>query len=108
VLVAADARPGGYSWREVFTTAARAVGNADATFFQAPAPLLHAAALAGDVGRLFGSPNMLSSQKLRELRHPDWSVAADEWARPAGWQPQYSLPAGFAHAVAWYRRAGWL
>jgi 2-alkyl-3-oxoalkanoate reductase len=108
VLSAADARPEGYSWREVFGTAARAVGNARARLFQAPAPLLRSLALAGDTARLFGSANMLTSEKLRELRHPDWSVPAQQWARPAGWVPNYTLPEGFANAVAWYQRAGWL
>jgi nucleoside-diphosphate-sugar epimerase len=108
VLTAADERPAGYPWREVFTTAARAVGNAEARMFHAPAVLLGTAALLGNVGKLFGSANMLNSQKLRELRHADWSVPAAEWARPAGWAPRYSLVAGFAQTVAWYRRAGWL
>ena len=108
VLSAADARPAGYSWREVFHAAAQAVGNPAATLFPAPAALLRTLALAGDVGRLFGTPNMLSSQKLRELRHRDWSVPPLEWARPEGWLPRYTLAEGFAHTVAWYRRAGWL
>lgn len=108
VLTAADGRPEGYTWREVFQTAASAVGNPRARLFQAPALLLHTLALAGDIGRAFGSANMLNHQKLRELRHPDWSVKAEEWARPAGWQPHYTLAEGFARTVAWYRRAGWL
>jgi 2-alkyl-3-oxoalkanoate reductase len=108
VLSAADERPGGYPWREVFATAARAVGNDQARLFHAPAGLLRAAACVGDAGKLFGAANMLNSQKLRELRHADWSVSAAEWARPEGWQPRYSLVDGFAQTVAWYRRAGWL
>jgi nucleoside-diphosphate-sugar epimerase len=108
VLTAADARPQGYSWREVFRAAACAVGNPGARLFHAPAALLQVAALVGDVARLAGSPNMLNHQKLRELRHPDWSVSPDELARPAGWEPRYGLVEGFGHAVAWYRRAGWL
>ncbi len=75
VLTAADARPEGYSWREVFQTAAQAVGNARAKFFQAPAALLHGMALAGDIGRAFGAGDMLNHQRLRELRHGDWSVS---------------------------------
>jgi 2-alkyl-3-oxoalkanoate reductase len=108
VRTAADGRPAGYSWQEVFTTAARAMGNERASLFRAPAALLRTAALAGDVGRLFGSANMLSSQKLRELRHLDWSVEPSDWAQPSGWVPRYSLPEGFAQTVAWYQRAGWL
>jgi len=108
VWTAADARPDGYSWREVFSAAAVAVGNTEAKLFQAPMALLRTVALAGDVGRLFGAANMLNSLKLRELRHPDWSVPAEQWARPAGWSPRFGLADGFADAVSWYRNAGWL
>lgn len=108
VLAAADDRPEGYSWKDVFAAAAHAVGNAQPHFFQAPMPLLRMAALVGDIGRGFGSPNMLSSQKLRELLHPDWSVNETERARPKGWAPRFTLDGGFADAVAWYRAAGWL
>jgi nucleoside-diphosphate-sugar epimerase len=108
VLTAADERPGGYSWREVFSTAARAVGNDRAAFFHAPGALLRAVAFAGDAVKLMGSANMLNSQKLRELRHEDWSVRPDQWARPDGWAPRHSLMDGFAQTVAWYRREGWL
>ena len=108
VLTASDGRPEGYSWREVFQTAAQAVGNPHARIFQAPASLLHGMALAGDIGRAFGAGDMLNHQRLRELRHRDWSVPLPELARPAGWQPRYMLREGFGNAVAWYRRAGWL
>ena len=108
VLTAADAQPQGYSWRQVFGTAARAVGNSRARLVHAPAPLLRALALGGDVARLFGVANMLTSQKLRELRHADWAVSPQEHAQPEGWSPRYDLAEGFAGAVAWYRRAGWL
>jgi len=107
-LTAADGRPEGYSWREVFRTAALAVGNTRATLFDAPAALLHGLALVGDAGRVLGTANMLNHQKLRELRHRDWSVPVAQWARPPGWQPRYRLDEGFGQTVAWYRRAGWL
>lgn len=108
VLTAADARPEGYRWDEVLGAAARAVGNASPRFFRAPMGLLRTVAAVGDVGRLLGSANMLNSQKLRELRHPDWGVRPDELARAHGWAPEFSLDAGFADAVAWYRAQGWL
>lgn len=108
VIAAADARPEGYSWDEVLGAAARAVGNDSARLVRAPGALLRVVALAGDLARLCGSASMLNSQKLRELRHPDWSVAAAELARVPGWAPEFDLDAGFANAVAWYRRAGWL
>lgn len=108
VLMPSDERAQGYSWREIFTAAARAVGNSQPRFFQAPVALLHAVALGGDIGRLFGSANMLNSQKLREIRHPDWSVRDDERVRVPDWAPRFTLESGFADAVAWYRAAGWI
>lgn len=108
VLTATDARPGGYRWREVFAAAAAAVGNRRARLFHAPAALLRTVAMIGDVGRGFGVANMLNSQKLRELRHADWSVAAADLARPPQWEPRFSLETGFIDAVKWYRAAGWL
>ncbi len=108
VLAAADAHPQGYRLEEVLRTAAQAVGNDAARLVRAPGILLRAVAIAGDIARLCGSPAMLNSQKLRELRHPDWSVSPAELARAPGWMPEFDLPSGFADAVAWYRRSGWL
>jgi nucleoside-diphosphate-sugar epimerase len=108
VLTASDARAGGYSWEEVMGAAARAVGNSSARFIQAPIGLLRTVALAGDAGRRLGMPNMLNSQKLRELRHVDWSVSEPERAHAQGWAPEFDLDAGFADAVNGYRASGWL
>lgn len=108
VLTAADARPDGYRWDEVMGAAARAVGNERARLVRAPLALLRTLALAGDVGRRIGVVDMLHSQKLRELRHADWSATAGERALPPGWTPRFDLDTGFADAVAWYRSAGWL
>lgn len=108
VLGAADRRSEGYRLDEVLAAAAHAVGNVAPRLVRAPGWLLRPIALAGDVARLAGSASMLNSQKLRELRHPDWSIPSAQLARPAGWSPQFGLDAGFADAVAWYRAAGWL
>ena len=108
VLAAADACPQGYRWDELLTAAARAVGNYAPKLVRTPDALLRAAALAGDLANFFGSATMLSSQKLRELRHPDWSVSPQELARAPGWRPEFDLETGFVETVAWYRSAGWL
>lgn len=108
LLTAADGRPGGYRWDELLGCAARAVGNTAPRFVRVPQGLLSALALLGDLARASGSAGMLSSQKLRELRHTDWSVSEAERAEPPGWAPQFDLRTGFADAVAWYRAQGWL
>ena len=108
LLTVADDRPEGYRWTELLGAAARAVDNPAPRFVQAPQSLLYGIALLGDLARMAGSCSMLNSQKLRELRHEDWSVSPAELARPADMAPRFNLDTGFADAVAWYRRSGWL
>lgn len=108
VLAAADARPQGYAWREILQTAAQALGNPRAKLFHAPVALLRTIALSGDIANRFANANMMTTQKLRELRHLDWSVPEAELAHPDGWRPEYDLASGFANAVRWYRNVGWL
>ncbi len=108
LLTAADDRPEGYRWTELLGAAARAVDNPIPRFIQAPHSLLDGIALLGDLARMAGSCSMLSSQKLRELRHLDWSVSSAELVRPTDLAPRFDLDAGFADAVAWYRHSGWL
>lgn len=108
LLTAADGRPGGYRWDELLGAAARAVGNTEPRFVRAPQGVLGAVALVGDLARALGSASMLNSQKLRELRHLDWSVSPAELAQAPGWTARFDIDDGFADAVAWYRSAGWL
>jgi nucleoside-diphosphate-sugar epimerase len=108
VLAAADDRPEGYGWQALLGAAAHAIGQPSPRFVQAPPGLLRGVAWLGDIARLCGSASMLNSQKLRELRHLDWSVPPNERAVPAGGAPQFDIDRGFADAVAWYRANGWL
>jgi len=108
VSAAADDTRRGYTWEELLGAAARAVGNPAPAFVRAPGPLLSGLALVGDLAKAFGSSSMVSSQKLRELRHPDWGISLAERATAPGWSPRFDLERGFADAVAWYRKAGWI
>ena len=101
------ARPEGYGWREIFATAADAVGGARRFVPLPPAAIRAAAAIAEGVARLRGAPAIFNRGKARELLHPDWSVSAAELA-PAPRAPCMALDAGFRATVAWYRAAGWL
>ena len=101
-----DERPEGYSWRELMGTAAAAVGRS-ARFAPTPRLVVHGLGRANDFARLFGAAPMLTSGKARELMHPDWGLAPDE--RSGGLPaPNYTLQAGFADTVAWYRTAAWM
>jgi nucleoside-diphosphate-sugar epimerase len=100
-----DARPDGYSWRELMEEAARACG-ATPRLVRVPAFFLRAAGLVGGLARFMGSTPMLTPGKTRELLHADWSLPPGQ--RFPGASSSISLPAGFRQTVRWYRAAGWL
>lgn len=105
-LSLSDRRPDGYSWEEIVTTAAGAVGARPRTV-RLPPVLLRAAGVAGGFAQRLGADPFLTSGKVAEALHPDWSVAADP-RDPVAPAPRFDLPAGFEDAVAWYRSVGWL
>ncbi len=104
----ADARPEGYSWRQILQAAADATGNLRPRFVQVPRPLLKGLGSAASVGAgLLGKAAMFNAGKLRELLHEDWSVSPLEQFQPAQ-AARHGLVEGFRSAAAWYRQAGWL
>lgn len=104
----ADAQPTGYSWQQVLTAAAHAVGNRKPRFVQLPRPLLSGVGYAaGALAKLAGQTAMFNPGKLRELLHEDWSAPEDGLFRPAA-IPRYSLELGFSSTASWYFEAGWL
>jgi hypothetical protein len=79
-----------------------------AALVQAPAWILKGAARASAaVGAMSGAAPIFTPGKARELLHEDWSVTAAELA-PGAPRARFGLESGFADAVAWYRRAGWI
>ncbi len=104
----ADSRPDGYSWREIMAAAAGALHLSPRRYFQLPVSLLRSAAVLGDVGALAGRSNMLTSAKLRELRHPRWGVSATELLPIQRAPACYDLQQGFRNAVEFYQAVGWL
>jgi nucleoside-diphosphate-sugar epimerase len=107
VFAVGGARPEGYGWREIFDTAAAAMGRRP---ILAPVPdaLIRVAAVAWEfVAGLRGQPAIFTRGKARELLHPDWSVSAAE-SPPGPPLPSVDLRTGFERTVAWYRQAGWL
>jgi len=103
----AGGRPSGYGWREIFLTAAAAMGR---TPVLAPVPdwlILAAAAASEAAGRARAVPPIFNRGKAREILHRDWSVSEAELP-PGPRPPCRDLKAGFEDTVAWYRREGWL
>ncbi|MGH7023775.1 MAG: NAD-dependent epimerase/dehydratase family protein [Caulobacteraceae bacterium] len=100
-------RPAGYAWREIMAAAWAAMGRAP-RFARLPSWSVWAAARLSETAAPFrGAPPIFTRGKAREMLHVDWAVHAGELA-PGGPTAGYSLEAGFADAVRWYRHAGWL
>jgi nucleoside-diphosphate-sugar epimerase len=98
-------RPDGYAWVEIAKAAWGALGR-NARIVTVPAWAVRAAGLATD-SLAGGRPAIFGRGKAAEILHPDWAIGSEE-VMPSAPTPQFDLGAGFADAVAWYRRAGWL
>lgn len=107
VFAVGGARPDGYGWREIFETAATAVGRKP-ILLPLPAWALRAAGAGAElVGAVRGTPMIFNRGKVRELLHRDWSVPRSSLP-PGAETPFRDLKSGFEHAIEWYREAGWL
>jgi nucleoside-diphosphate-sugar epimerase len=51
---------------------------------------------------------MLTLDKVRELRQRHWVCEGRGAREELGWSPRVRWAQGVAEAVEWYRRAGWL
>ena len=103
-----DGQTEGYSWQEIVGNACRAVGT-QRKAFRVPAAVLRTIGRIGDVGTaVSGSANMVTSQKVREILHPDWSSHRTAQLPANVWHPTIELQAGFDLSAAWYKKAGWL
>ncbi len=104
----ADGKPGGYGWADLLDTAAAALGH-KAVRVRVAAPLLRGMGLAGSGWAwLLRRPVMMTSGKVREILHPDWSVDPSGMPPPGLWKPTRKLLEGFTESVSWYRHQGWL
>jgi nucleoside-diphosphate-sugar epimerase len=103
-----DGNQAGYDWDTLLDQAAIAVGHRAARL-RVPGGLLHLlGGLGGLRARLTGKAVMLTSGKVREILHPDWTVAASEMPDSDVWRPLVSLPEGFRTTADWYRSHGWI
>ena len=104
----ADINPAGYSTTELLREAARALGNTP-RLFRVPSPMLVAAGFASQAwGGVSRRTPIFTSGKVRELLHPDWSVAPDELLPVAIYRSKIGIREGFATTAAWYKAAGWI
>ena len=103
-----DGRQGGYGYGDMAAAAAAALERA---VWSLPIPRVAMAFVGWTNGlrqALGGSPQILTSSKVREIFHPDWTVHDHRLAATIGFRARYDLRAGFRDTVLWYRRQQWL
>lgn len=107
LLSLSDDRPEGYGWVELMQTASKAVGRSP-RLVRVPSGAIKAlAALSKWASFVTGKDTILTPGKARELLHADWALSSND-PIPDFPPVSYSLQAGFAHSVRWYRSEGWL
>jgi dihydroflavonol-4-reductase len=63
---------------------------------------------AEQVSRMRGKPGIISREKVAEARCRYWTCDTSGARRDLGFSPRYSIRAGVAETLAWYREQGWL
>jgi nucleoside-diphosphate-sugar epimerase len=92
-------------WRELGALAARLMGRKTRNVRLPDWVTWVAAAGSEFVGRVKGKPSILSRDKLREARQPEWVC---DPASALGFEPRLTLEQGVAQTLAWYKSSGWL
>ncbi len=96
-----DGREEGYDWRGLAAIVER-VCRHRVLLLHVPAWVLDIPAqLNRRASRLFGYAPMLTPEKLRELRHPDWVCDHTALHAAIGWRPQIQLEEGLLRTPGW-------
>ena len=96
-----DGHADGYSWHDVADAVAR-LCRRSVHLQPIPFALMNVVArLNSSASRLFGYAPMLTPEKLRELRHPDWVCDSQQLTAAIGWRPQIQLTEGLRRTPGW-------
>ena len=103
-----DGWQGGYSYADMATAAAAALGRRARTLQIARSQMMAVARLNLLRQSLGGSTQILIPAKVKEMFHRDWTIHDRRLASAVGFRDRYDLAEGFRHTVLWYRAQGWL
>jgi len=98
-----------YVWRDALAEIEKALGKRAFVRFGLPIGAVKVAAAATQLyGRLTNTAQMLTLDKVNELKQRHWVCEGSGARSELGWQPRTTWRDGVAQTVAWYRHAGWL
>jgi len=96
-----DGRQGGYSWGDISATVSRLCQRPVREFAVPSVMLTVPAWINRRLARWLGYAPMLTPEKLRELRHPDWVCDNEAIQTVLDWQPSVQLEEGLARTPGW-------
>jgi nucleoside-diphosphate-sugar epimerase len=98
-----------YVWREALKEIESAMGKRAFVRVGLPMQLIQAAAAATQLwGKVTGTAQMLTLDKVKELKQRHWVCSGDGARKDLGWSPKVGWAQGVQEAVKWYRAEGWL
>lgn len=96
-----DGRQGGYSWSDVSATVS-GLCQRPVREFTVPSIMLNIPAwINRRMAPWLGYAPMLTPEKLRELRHPDWVCDNNAIQQVLDWQPRVQLEEGLRRTPGW-------
>ncbi|MEA2093454.1 MAG: NAD(P)-dependent oxidoreductase [Pseudomonadota bacterium] len=96
-----DGRQGGYSWSNLSATVSR-LCQRPVREFAVPSIMLDVPArINRRLASWLGYAPMLTPEKLRELRHPDWVCDNEAIQKVLDWQPRVQLEEGLKRTPGW-------
>ncbi len=98
-----DGKSGGYSWSDMAATVSRLCRRPVREFLVPSAMLAIPAWINRTLSPWLSHAPMLTPEKLRELRHPDWVCDNNAIQQVLDWQPQVQLEEGLKRTPGWCR-----
>ncbi len=96
-------------WREALAEIELAMGKRAFMRVGLPMPVVTLAAAASQLwGKVTNSAQMLTLDKVNELKQRHWVCSGEGARKELGWEPRTQWKAGVAECVQWYRSEGWL